>query len=103
VLQPSDIPSVRRPGRCLVKVCCPPGYGEPPVMLGDQDQLEGAGAVAGNLDSNRSVPGQHRLAAVAVAVVDCLLGRLLMGQVVAQFRLQGALDQRISAFFSCPK
>ena len=67
-------------------------------MLGDEQRLEAAVAVARHLDAQRPVLGQHRLAAGAVAVVGRLLGLGRAGrvaQVVRQLGAQRTLDQRL--------
>lgn len=50
--------------------------GKAAFVLGDQDRGEAAIAVARDVYPQRSVVGQHRLAALAVALVGGLLGAI---------------------------
>ena len=71
---------------------------EAALVLGDQDRLEAALAVARHLDAHRTSVGQHSLGAGAVAVVARILGlgrARRVAQVVAELGAQRALDQRL--------
>ena len=70
---------------------------ESALMLGDQQRLETAIAVACNLQAQRPVFGQNSLAAGAVALVAGRLGLSRTGrvhQVVTQLGAQCSFDQR---------
>jgi hypothetical protein len=70
--------------------------GEAPIVLGHEQRLEGALAVAGHLDAQRAILGQHGLATGTVAMVAGVLGLVRPGriaQVMRQLGTQGTFDQ----------
>jgi hypothetical protein len=71
---------------------------EAALMLGDQQRLEAALAVARDFDAQRAVLGQYGIAGIAVAVVG-YVGRFLcprhVAQVVAEFPAQRSLNERL--------
>src|SRR5271166_3241563 len=72
--------------------------GKAPRVLGNQQRLEAAVAVARRLDPHLAVTGQHRLAGAAVAVVGGVVGSVrpgLVAEVMVQLRVQSRLDQRL--------
>ena len=72
--------------------------GEAPLVLADELRLEAAGAVARHLDGQRAGVGQHRLGALAVAVVGRAFRLGLarrIAQVLAHLGAQRALDERL--------
>lgn len=71
---------------------------ETPLVLRDQQWLEGALAVARHLDAHQAVLGQHGLGTGAVAAVGGVFGLGCTGQVaqvVRQLGVQRALDERL--------
>src|SRR5690606_15797572 len=64
--------------------------GKAALVLGDQLRLERPGAVAWHINAQRTIVGQHRLAAASVAVVAA--PTLGVGQVKAQLGPQRPLD-----------
>jgi hypothetical protein len=68
------------------------------LSLGDQLGLEAAGTVAGNGNLHLAVLGQDRLGACPVAAIAAAAASritLLVAQVLAQFRPERTLDQRL--------
>src|ERR1043165_9911242 len=69
--------------------------GESPLVFADQPRLEGAVAIAGHLDPQRPVIGQHGLAAAPIAVIRGFVGFLAARRVpemVCQLAPERALD-----------
>ena len=73
--------------------------GKAALMLADELRLESALAVAGNVDAQSARIGQHRLGALAVAVIGAspfglgLAARV--AQMMAHLGAQGALKNRL--------
>ena len=67
-------------------------------MFRDQARLEGAFAIARDVDRQRPVVGQHRLVAGPVAMIGRLLGlgaTRRVAEVMRQFAAQRPLDDRL--------
>ena len=75
--------------------------GEAPLVLADQHRLEAPLTVAGDIDPQRTVLGQHRLGARPIAVIARRLGLLSAGEVPEVMGESSAPRQRsIRAFLN---
>ena len=71
---------------------------EAPLVLADQPRLERALAIAGHLDAEGAIVGQHRLAAAPVAVIRAVIRFVAtrrIAEVMRQLAAQRALDNRL--------
>ena len=67
-------------------------------MFRDQDGRETAVPVAWDIQPNRAIPGQNRLASFAITLVDLIpwaLRAWRIAQMMAELGTQGSLDQSL--------